>query len=139
MKRFLIAAALVAVASFDTSVFAADVGVPLNIGQPGFYGRLDMNNYPQPRVLYREPMRMERGSRNRPPVYMRVPPGHARTWRNHCREYDACNERVYFVNHDWYDREYVPRYQEQQGRRGDDDHRREHGNNGNHHGKGHGR
>jgi hypothetical protein len=79
MKRFLITAALVAVVSFNTSAFAADVGVSLNIGQPGFYGRLDMNNYPQPRVLYRQPMRVERGSRNRPPVYMRVPPGHART------------------------------------------------------------
>jgi hypothetical protein len=136
MKRILIAAVLVAVACFNTSTFAADVGVSLNIGQPGFYGRLDMNNYPQPRVLYRQPMRVERGSRNRPPVYMRVPHGHARTWRNHCREYDACNERVYFVNHNWYNREYVPRYQEQQGRRGDDDHRREHGNNGNHNGQG---
>jgi hypothetical protein len=134
MKRFIIAAALAAVAGFNTSALADDVGVSLSIGQPGFYGRLDMDNYPPPRVLYREPMRVERESMDRPPVYMRVPRGHARKWRNHCGEYGVCNERVYFVNHNWYNREYVPRYHEQQGRRGDDDHnhRREHGNNGNH-------
>jgi len=26
-----------------------------------------------------------------PPVYLHVPPGHAKNWRKHCREYNACN------------------------------------------------
>jgi len=55
-----------------------------------------------------------------------VPPGHARNWRKHCREYNACGERVYFVQNNWYDREYVPRYQKQHRDRRDnrrDDHR----------------
>jgi hypothetical protein len=35
-------------------------------------------------------------------AYQQVPPGHARNWRKHCREYNACGERVYFVQNDWY-------------------------------------
>jgi hypothetical protein len=72
---------------------------------------------------------------NRQPIYLHVPPGHAKNWRKHCREYNACGERVYFVQNDWYEREYVPRYQKQHrdrqddrrdDRRGDD---RDHGRN----------
>ncbi len=52
---------------------------------------------------------------DRQPIYMRVPPGHAKRWKKHCRDYNACGERVYFVQHNWYNREYVPRYRENQG------------------------
>lgn len=113
MKRFLIAAA-VAAATVTTPALAADVGVSINIGQPGFYGRLDIGDYPQPQVIYRQPRVIERGvPADRPPVYLRVPPGHAKNWKKHCREYNACGERVFFVQDKWYNREYVPRYQEQ--------------------------
>ena len=63
---------------------------------------------------------------NRPPIYLRVPPGHAKHWSKHCREYNACGERVFFVQDNWYNREYVPRYQEQHRDRQDgrrDEHR----------------
>ena len=119
MKRFLIAAAIAAV-TFSTPTLAADVGISVSIGQPGFYGRLDIGDYPQPQVIYRQPIVIERVPMGRPPVYMRVPPGHAKNWRKHCREYNACGERVYFVQDDWYSREYVPRYQEQHRDRRDD-------------------
>ena len=120
MKRFLIAAAIVA-AAFTTPALAADVGVSVSIGQPGFYGRLDIGDFPQPRVIYRQPIVVERGvRRDRPPVYLRVPPGYAKHWRKHCREYNACGERVFFVHNDWYEREYVPRYQERHRGRRDD-------------------
>lgn len=113
MKRFLIAAA-VAAATVTTPALAADVGVSISIGQPGFYGRLDIGDYPQPQVIYRQPRVIERGvPADRPPVYLRVPPGHAKNWKKHCREYNACGERVFFVQDKWYNREYVPRYQEQ--------------------------
>jgi hypothetical protein len=78
---------------------------------------------------------MYRAAMNRQPIYLHVPPGHAKNWRKHCREYNACGERVYFVQNDWYEREYVPRYQKQHrdrqddrrdDRRGDD---RDHGRN----------
>jgi len=142
MKRFLIAAA-VAAATITTPALAADVGVSVSVGQPGFYGRLDIGDFPQPQVIYRQPMIIERGPMNRPPIYLRVPPGHAKHWSKHCREYNACGERVFFVHDDWYNREYVPRYQEQHrdrrdGRRDErrDDHRgsqrNDHGNDRDH-------
>lgn len=119
MKRLLIAAAL-AVTTINTPALAADVGVSISIGQPGFYGRLDIGDYPQPQVIYRQPMMVEQVPASRPPVYMRVPPGHAKNWRKHCHEYNACGERVFFVQDKWYDREYVPRYQKQhRDRQGD--------------------
>lgn len=138
MKRFLIAAAL-AVAAVPT--FAADVGVSIDVGQPGFYGRINIGDFPQPRVIYRQPIVVERVPISREPVYLRVPPGHRKHWSKHCREYNACGERVLFVNDNWYNREYVPRYQEQHRARRDDyrqndrqDHDRGHGND-----RGHGR
>jgi hypothetical protein len=117
MKRLLFAAAL-AVATVPA--LAADVGVPISIGQPGFYGQLDIGGYPPPPVIYRQPRFMYQAAMNRPPIYVHVPPGHARNWRKHCRQYNACGERVYFVQNDWYSREYVPRYQEQHRDRRDD-------------------
>lgn len=121
MKHFIIAAA-VATALFSTPLFAADVGVSVSIGQPGFYGQLDLGGHPPPRVLYRQPRVIERGYIERDPIYLRVPPGHARNWRRHCHEYDACGERVYFVQDGWYNNTYAPRYREQHRDRGDDRH-----------------
>lgn len=137
MKRFLIAAAIAAAtASLATPTLAADVGVSISIGQPGFYGQLDIGDYPHPRVYYREPMIIEREASYGPPIYLRVPPGHRKHWRQHCREYNACGKQVYFVQDSWYNREYVPRYQEhhrdnRQDQRGDNN-RGDRGNKGNH-------
>ena len=39
-----------------TSAYAADVGVSVSVGQPGFYGRIDIGNYPQPEVIYAKPV-----------------------------------------------------------------------------------
>jgi len=134
MKHFLIAAA-VAAATITTPALAADVGVSISIGQPGFYGRLDIGDYPQPQVIYRQPMAIERVPMDRPPIYLRVPPGHAKHWRKHCREYNACGERVFFVQDNSYNREYAPRYQEQHRDRGDgrrDEHKDDHRGNQKH-------
>ena len=112
MKRLFMASALAAITA-STVTFAADVGVSISIGQPGFYGRLDIGDYPSPRLIYSQPIIVERGVRiHQEPIYLRVPPGHAKHWSKHCHEYNACGERVYFVHDDWYEREYVPRYQE---------------------------
>lgn len=117
MKRLLFAAVLAAITAPS---LAADVGVSLSIGQPGFYGHLDIGDFPQPRLIYQQPRVLYRAAINRPPIYLHVPPGHAKNWRKHCREYNACNERVFFVQDNWYKREYVPRYQERRGDRRDD-------------------
>jgi hypothetical protein len=108
MKRLLITAAL---AAASVPALAADVGVSINIGDPGYYGRLDIG-YPQPQVIHRRPIAVEQVPRGRAPVYLRVPPGHAKDWREHCGQYNACNERVYFVRDSWYQHEYAPRYRQ---------------------------
>lgn len=124
MKLFLIALLLAASAS---SAQAADVGVAVSIGQPGFYGQLDFGDYPPPpQLIYQQPRAVYRVPAGRPPLYLNVPPGHAKNWRRHCGKYNACNERVYFVQNSWYEREYAPRYQRHYGDRRDehrDDHR----------------
>lgn len=112
MQRIIIMTAVVA-ATFTVPAFAADVGVSISIGQPGFYGQLNIGDFPAPQLIYRQPIAVERVPMDRPPVYLRVPPGHAKHWRKHCHEYNACGERVLFVQDRWYNREYVPRYQEQ--------------------------
>src|SRR3954463_6559960 len=96
MRRFLITVAVTAVA-VTTSALAADVGISVSIGQPGFYGRLNIGDYPEPQVMYSRPRVIERVVVDSPPVYLRVPPGHAKHWTKHCHEYNACGERVYFV------------------------------------------
>lgn len=120
MTRNLIA--VVAATALSTSSFAADVGVSVSIGQPGFYGRIDIGGYPPPPVIYSQPVVIEQVPMSRPPIYLRVPPGHAKHWGKHCHQYNACGERVYFVQDDWYAREYAPRYQERDRRREDHDH-----------------
>ena len=117
MKRFLFSVAL---AAATLPALATDVGVSISVGQPGFYGRIDIGGYPPPQVIYQEPRVIYRSAMHRPPIYMHVPPGHAKNWRKHCRKYNACGERVYFVQSHWYSGEYVPRYQEQHRDRRDE-------------------
>ncbi len=93
----------------------AQVGISLQVGQPGFYGQLNLGGYdpyPPPQLLYRQPVIVERDGRYLgQPVYMRVPPGHSKNWARYCSRYGACGRPVYFVSDEWYERTYVPRYQ----------------------------
>ena len=75
---------------------------------PGVYGRIQIGSgpvpvvvYPQPTVIY-QPVRPVQAS----PIYLSVPPGHAKNWRKHCRRYNACAQQVYFVR----TAEYEPAY-----------------------------
>lgn len=103
---------MVAAIAASAPASATDVGVSVAVGQPGFYGRLDIGGYPPPVLIYPQPLVIVPGPVSGPPVYLRVPPGHAKHWSKHCHRYDACGERVYFVQDGWYSREYVPRYRE---------------------------
>ena len=111
---------------------AADVGVSIHIGEPGFYGQIDIGRLPTPQVIYSRPVLINRAPYVvRPsPIYLRVPPGHAKHWDKHCREYDACGRPVYFVQDRWYNDVYAPRYREHEHDNGE---HREHGNRGHHH------
>ena len=105
--RLLITVALLAAGS----AVAADVGVSISVGDSGFYGRIDVGTMPKPPpVVYQQPVVIEPApvAVERPPIYLRVPPGHAKHWKKHCREYNACGERVYFVQERWYNEVYVP-------------------------------
>lgn len=126
MKRLLFAAVL---AAATVPAMAADVGVSVSIGQPGFYGQIHIGGYPPPQVIYPQPRVMYQAAMYRPPIYLHVPPGHAKNWRKHCRAYNACGERVYFVQDNWYQHEYVPRYQNRHRGKNDKHHGddREHG------------
>jgi hypothetical protein len=74
---------------------------------PGVYGRIDVRNRPPPPVLYPQPVIILQQPRHVAPVYLHVPPGHARNWAKHCHKYDACGTPVYFVK----SAEYEPGYQ----------------------------
>ena len=78
---------------------AADVGVSISVGQPGFYGRIDIGNMPQPVLMYPQPVVIQPAPVRvvREPLYLRVPPGHARKWSRYCGRYNACGYPVYFV------------------------------------------
>ena len=117
MKRLLFAAALMAATA---PALATDVGVSVSIGQPGFYGRIDIGGYPPPQLIYQQPVVIDRVAVGRAPIYLNVPPGHARHWDKHCRHYKACGQPVYFVQNDWYQRQYIPVYQERQHYRRED-------------------
>ena len=139
MKKILFAAML---AAFAAPVFAADVGVSVSVGQPGFYGQINIGNVPQPRLVYTRPVVIEQAPEfvSAPPIYLHVPPGHEKHWSKHCAQYNACGRPVYFVRDDWYNNEYVPRYQHGGGDHDDDgDHGHGHGNGKDKdHGEGHG-
>ena len=135
MRRFLFALALL-MALVTIPATAADVGVSVQVGEPGFYGRIDIGNFPPPQVIYPQPVVIQPVREVHQPIYLHVPPGHAKNWRKHCRKYNACGQPVYFVQDRWYNEEYVPRYHESHGQgHGDrNDDVQEHG-----HGKGKGK
>lgn len=148
MKALILCAAL-AGASFPA---LAQTNVSISVGQPGFYGRLDIGDfrsYGPPPVYVAEPVIIERRHRVRAePVYLRVPPGHRKNWSKHCRKYGACGQPVLFVQDRWYSDVYAPRYREVHYRERYDDrgHGRDHHEDRGHghghgrgHGKGHGR
>lgn len=143
MKYFLFAAT-VAVAT--APALASDVGVSINVGQPGFYGQINIGNMPAPQLIYPQPILIQRAPGVvYQPLYLHVPPGHAKHWGKHCGKYNACGRQVYFVQDNWYNDVYVPRHREYRDDRGerrggnehggynDDRGGKEHG-----HGKGHG-
>jgi len=106
----------------SSAALASDVGVSVTIGQPGFYGQIDIGRTPQPAVIYAEPRIIYRRGPVLEPVYLRVPPGHERNWRQHCSRYDACGRPVYFVRDDWYRREYIERDRHERHGRHEDRH-----------------
>jgi len=134
MKRLSHLVLASSLALFAGAASATDVGVSVQISQPGVYGRIDIGRFPQPQVIVAQPVWVARPAvvvAQPQPMYMWVPPGHRKDWRKHCHHYHACGVPVYFVRHDWYDSHVKPK-----GHGGHHDHG--HGP-GKGHGKGHGK
>ena len=135
--QFLASVALTVVAlAAAPQARSSDVGVSVQVSQPGVYGRIDIGRFPQPQVVVQQPVIIAQPqvvAVPPQPVYMWVPPGHQKKWGKHCHRYRACGVPVYFVDDGWY-RQHVHagegRYRAPQAHRDDD---RGHG-----HGKGHG-
>jgi hypothetical protein len=105
--RILAAGALIAAAAAP-AWSAVDVGVGITIREPGVYGRIEIGSAPPPPVYYPQPVIITRPAVvvAQPPMYLYVPPGHAKNWRKHCGRYDACGRPVYFVKEDWVQDQY---------------------------------
>jgi hypothetical protein len=133
--------AMLALTAAATPALAGDVAVSVAVGEPGFYGQINIGSFPQPPVVYAQPVVVAPpppAYRVVEPIYLHVPPGHEKHWKKHCHEYDACGRPVYFVRDDWYNREYVAHYRhaEEHGghehgyeheQRAEHDHGRHHG------------
>jgi hypothetical protein len=94
----------------------AQTDVSVSVGgiiKPGVYGRVEVGTRPPPPVIYPQPVIITQPVivaqpavvvAPPQPLYMHVPPGHAKKWNKHCYKYNACNQPVYFVQNDY--REY---------------------------------
>jgi hypothetical protein len=148
--RFWMAASALALMGITTAgpALAANVSVTVE-GEvaPGVYGRVRIGDRPPPPVVYQQPVVIVHSPRPvvASPIYMNVPPGHARNWGRYCGRYQACGQPVYFVRTPAYGRDdwgpgpgrAYERQDDHRGDRGDRggrDDRRGHG-----HGHGHGR
>jgi hypothetical protein len=127
MKPIRIAAALALSLSAWSAQAAPSVNIIVN-GEvsPGVYGRVEIGNAPPPPIFYPQPVTIIRPAPRvvvQEPIYLHVPPGHAKRWSRHCRAYNACGRPVYFVR----SAEYEP------------DYRKQHHDDGPGHGKGRGK
>jgi hypothetical protein len=138
MNQFYARMAAAVVLGAVAAAASAQVGVSVNIGEPGFYGQINIGAAaPPPAVIYSRPVIIDSVPESLgPPMYLRVPPGHEKHWAKHCAEYHACGHQVYFVRDDWYQRNYGHHHEDGDE---DGDHWHDHGDHGDHgHGHGHG-
>lgn len=111
-KKILLSSALAMAALVPLAAQATDVGVSVTIGEPGFYGQIDIGNV-RPQIIYERPVLVERVAAPMPAAYLRVPPGHEKNWAKHCAKYNACGRPVYFVRDSWYRDVYAPQYRQE--------------------------
>jgi hypothetical protein len=108
VKRLLLAG----VAAFAAlPALAGNVSASIGVSQPGFYGQINIGEFPRPAVIFAQPVWIERPRKGVQPIYLHVPPGHEKHWSKHCGKYGACGRPVYFVREDWYQTHYAPRYE----------------------------
>src|SRR5688500_6715306 len=93
LMRYFLLVALILITS--TPVSANDLVISISIGQPGFYGQINLgSHYPRPQLIYPNPVLVvpPAVAVQQQPIYLYVPPGHAKKWNKHCHRYNACSQ-----------------------------------------------
>jgi len=92
-----------AVAALLPAHATTNIGVSIGINAPGQYGRIDINNYPQPRLYVPQPVVVVPSpvAVYQRPIYLYVPQAHQSNWGRYCNNYRACGQPVYFVQEAW--------------------------------------
>jgi hypothetical protein len=103
-------AAIVTTASLASAAEKDATAVITGPVTPGVYGRVDVANKPLPTLVYEQPMFVERPDTagRVEPLYLHVPPEHAKNWKKYCNHYQACDRPVFFVKSAEYDPGYEP-------------------------------
>ncbi len=102
----------------------AQTPLTLQLGQPGYFGPINLGNLAPPPVYSFRPVIVRPDAKRRDgwtqdatrPVHLRVPMNQARDWGRYCGMYQACNVPVQFVRDDWYRDVYAPRVRAAQAR-----------------------
>ena len=89
----------------------AQVDFGIQLGQPNYYGGLNIQGFPNPQFYNCSPALIQPLSPEYDqPVYLRVPLYQRQSWGSYCSRYNACQQNVYFVRDNWYRSIYAPRY-----------------------------
>lgn len=96
-----------------------NVGISIGFGGPGQYGRIDINNYPQPVLINQQPIIYAPTpvAVYQRPIYLYVPHAHQVAWGRYCGNYRACGQPVYFVQEKWARDEYRRGHDSRDGRK----------------------
>lgn len=116
MRKMLASIPLVLAAAAAPVAVAADVDLRVILSgelAPGIYGRVDFGTAPPPLLRPDPVIIMRKPGPPATPLYLHVPPGHAKNWRKHCHRYGACYRPVYFVK----SAEYEPGYKRKKEKR----------------------
>jgi hypothetical protein len=117
-----------------------NIGISIGINAPGQYGRIDINNYPQPVLVHTQPIiyAPSRVSVHQRPIYLYVPQSHQANWGRYCGSYRACGQPVYFVRETWVRDEYRNEHDNRDGdKKFKNKGRKDHKKKDRGHGKGH--
>lgn len=121
MRKKILILSSILLCHMAPSAMAGDLGINVILSgevAPGVYGQVELGNAPRPVLVYERPriITVDKRYVHARPVYLHVPPGHAKHWDKHCQEYHACGREVYFVKSREYDSDY------ERGDREDHDH-----------------
>lgn len=117
MKKSLIL--VLSLAAAGGAAAATNIGVSIGIGGPGQYGRIDINNYPQPVLVMPQPVVVMPTpvAVYQRPIYLYVPNAHRNDWRRYCGQYGACGQPVYFVKESWVQERYAHEHPQHHGKK----------------------